>query len=259
MIDNFGVIDALSLNLPRLSYESNKDETYFRAKLAMLLQLSISALAKRREIIGEAIDRGLLPLLAQNPSILSSEHMPAIINLVGLNEAISNLIGEKAAQPDKKDLMEKVIGTASKFMDEKARKVGGEMELSILKSDGSERFYTLDIEKYGKSIVDTKGGKSAYSQIPCVQDADLNNESLIDELRLLSRSLTGGFSTIIDVPPNSRSDLIEKVISEAYSRLNFFKINKKISICKKCGAKFSVEVGRCKVCKSMALIYYFTS
>ncbi|NWG09693.1 MAG: helix-turn-helix domain-containing protein [Nitrososphaerales archaeon] len=258
-INNFGTINALSLNLPRLSYESNKDETYFRAKLAMLLQLSISALAKRREIVGEAIDKGLLPILAQNPSVISLDHMPAIINLVGLNESISNLIGEKATQLDKRALMEKVIETALKFMGEEARKVGGEMGLSMLKSDSSERFYALDIERYGKSIVVTKGGKNTYSQIPFIQDADLTNENFIDELNYLSKSLRGGFSTIIDIPSKSGVDVIERTIFEVDGKLDFFKINKKITICKKCGAKFAMEVDRCKVCNSIALTYYFTA
>ena len=35
--DNISVLHNLSINLPRLSYESNQDETYFRAKLSMLM------------------------------------------------------------------------------------------------------------------------------------------------------------------------------------------------------------------------------
>jgi len=35
--DNVSVLHNLGINLPRLSYESNQDETYFRAKLAMLM------------------------------------------------------------------------------------------------------------------------------------------------------------------------------------------------------------------------------
>ena len=36
-------LHLLSINLPRLAYESNKDETYFRAKLALMIKPSLAA------------------------------------------------------------------------------------------------------------------------------------------------------------------------------------------------------------------------
>ncbi|MCP8313859.1 MAG: hypothetical protein H3Z53_05750 [archaeon] len=182
--------------------------------------------------------------------------MPAIINLVGLNEAIMNLADEKTTQQEKKAITEKVIGTAIKFTDEKTRKPEEKTGVAILQSDSAERFYNLDLEKYGKSIVITKDGKNAYSQVPCIQGTDLYNENLINELSYLSRNLSGGFSTIIDIPTKADIDSVEKTISEAIGKLDHFKLNKKITICKNCGAKFSIEVERCKVCKSTALAHY---
>ena len=35
-------LHLLSINLPRLAYESNKDETYFRAKLALMIKPSLA-------------------------------------------------------------------------------------------------------------------------------------------------------------------------------------------------------------------------
>ena len=251
-IDSFSLIHSLSLNLPRLSYESNKDETYFRAKMAMLLQLSMSALAKRRKMVGEVVNKGLLPILAQNQNIISVDYMPAVINLVGLDEAIMNLTDEKTTQQEKKSITEKVIGTARKFVEED-RKLEEKMGIAILPSDGAERFYNLDLEKYGKSIVSTKYGKNAYSQVPYIQGTDLHNENLVNELNYLSRNLSGGFSTIIDIPTKADMDFVVKTISEAIGKLDHFKLNRQITICKNCGAKFPIEVERCKVCKSTAL------
>ena len=257
-IDSFSLIHSLSLNLPRLSYESNRDETYFRAKMAMLLQLSMSALAKRRKMVGEVINKGLLPILAQNQNIISVDYMPAIINLVGLDEAIMNLTDEKTPQQEKKAITEKVIKTAIKFVEENG-KLEEKMGIAILQSDGAERFYNLDLEKYGKSIVITKYGKSAYSQVPYIQCADLHNENLINELNYLSRNLSGGFSTVIDIPTNADIDFVVKTISEVIGKLDHFKLNRQITICKNCGAKFPIEVERCKVCKSTALAYHSTA
>ncbi|MGQ9469173.1 MAG: anaerobic ribonucleoside-triphosphate reductase [Nitrososphaerales archaeon] len=258
-IDNFSLIHSLSLNLPRLSYGSNKDETYFRAKMVMLLQLSMSAIAKRRKMIGEMINKGLLPMLAQNQNIISVDYMPAIINLVGLNEAVMNLTDEDATQQEKKAIIEKVIETAIKFVGEKTGKLEEKTSIAILQNDSAERFYNLDLEKYGKSVVITKDGKNAYSQIPYIRDTDLYNENLINELSYLSRNLNGGFSTIIDIPTKADVDFVEKTILEAIGKLDHFKLNKKIAICKNCGAKSPIEVGRCKVCESTALAHYSTA
>jgi len=257
-INSFSLIHSLSLNLPRLSYESNRDETYFRAKMVMLLQLSVNALAKRRKMVGEVINKGLLPILAQNQNVVSIDYMPAIINLVGLNEAIMNLTDEKTTRQEKKVITEKVIGTAIKLVEENKR-VEEKAGIAILQSDGAERFYNLDLEKYGKSVVIPKDGKNTYSQVPYIKDTDLYDQNLIDELSYLSRSLSGGFTTVIDIPTKADIDFIGKMISEAIGKLDHFKLNKKITVCKNCGAKFSVEVERCKICKSTALAHYSTA
>ena len=34
-------LQSISINLPRLAFESNKDETYFRARLALLMKPAI--------------------------------------------------------------------------------------------------------------------------------------------------------------------------------------------------------------------------
>ncbi len=257
-IDSFSLIHSLSLNLPRLSYESNKDETYFRAKMAMLLQLSMNALVKRRKMVGEVISKGLLPILAQNQNIISVDYMPAIINLVGLDEAIMNLTDEKTTQQEKKVITEKVIRTAIKFVEEN-RKLEEKMGVAVLPSDGAERFYNLDLEKYGKSVVVAKYGENAYSQVPYIQGTDLYNEDLVNRLNYLSKNLSGGFSANIDIPTKADLDSLEKTISEATGKLDHFKLNKRITICKNCGAKYPIEIDRCKVCKSTALVRHSTA
>ncbi|ABK78382.1 oxygen-sensitive ribonucleoside-triphosphate reductase [Cenarchaeum symbiosum A] len=42
-------LESVSVNLPRLALESNKDETYFRARLALLMKPALSAMAMRKK------------------------------------------------------------------------------------------------------------------------------------------------------------------------------------------------------------------
>ncbi|KKK68661.1 hypothetical protein LCGC14_2941820, partial [marine sediment metagenome] len=44
---------SLSINLPRLAFESNKDETYFRARLALLMKPALSSMSLRKKDIAD--------------------------------------------------------------------------------------------------------------------------------------------------------------------------------------------------------------
>ncbi|KAF6244015.1 ArsR family transcriptional regulator, partial [Nitrosopumilus sp. b1] len=59
-------LQSISINLPRLAFESNKDETYFRARLALLMKPALSSMALRKKDISDLTRRGLNPILAKN-------------------------------------------------------------------------------------------------------------------------------------------------------------------------------------------------
>ena len=51
-------LQSVSINLPRLAFESNKDETYFRARLALLMKPALASMASRRKNISDLTRRG---------------------------------------------------------------------------------------------------------------------------------------------------------------------------------------------------------
>src|SRR5215210_2264961 len=80
-------LHSLSINLPRLAYQSNKDETYFRTKLALLMRPSINALLLKKEILLENIRQDLLPSLSNTIGFPQLGTTSIIINLTGLDES----------------------------------------------------------------------------------------------------------------------------------------------------------------------------
>ena len=106
-------LHEVAINLPKLSYESNKDEAYFRAKVALMLKIAISTLSKRRSIIDDITGKGLLPFLNTNIGIISSQKIPLIINLTGINEAINNLLGSESTDKEKTKLAGNILDTAN--------------------------------------------------------------------------------------------------------------------------------------------------
>src|SRR5208283_3281592 len=97
-------------------------------KLALVLQTAVNALARRKEQVVESLRLGLLPVLSQLPIVSSIEDLPLVINMVGLNEAISSLMGgERGAGSDslsRQEISLKILETGSKVALEKAAKLG---------------------------------------------------------------------------------------------------------------------------------------
>ena len=56
------LLGSLAINLPRLAFESNKDETYFRARLALLMKPALDSMAKRNKNISNLIRLGVNPI-----------------------------------------------------------------------------------------------------------------------------------------------------------------------------------------------------
>ena len=63
-------LGSLTINLPRLAFESNKDETYFRARLALLIKPAIDSMVIRKKDISDLTRRGINPLLNGNTQFM---------------------------------------------------------------------------------------------------------------------------------------------------------------------------------------------
>ncbi len=159
--DNVSVLHNLGINLPRLSYESNQDETYFRAKLSMLMGVAADALVTRRHLLERVMNKGLLPALSFGSDSVSSEVMPLIMNLVGLDEALFGL-NKETTLAARADLAAKILGTASQSASEKSGR-GERLGIALIEEDGAARLAALDSERYGRANLQSLE-RRGYSQ-----------------------------------------------------------------------------------------------
>ncbi|MDX1447247.1 anaerobic ribonucleoside-triphosphate reductase, partial [Lishizhenia sp.] len=104
-------LQSLSINLPRLAFESNKDETYFRARLALLMKPALSSMSLRKKDISDLTRRGLNPILAGNTQYMQRSSTTLIVNLVGLREAVFNILGYEDNK-EGRAVLHKVLETA---------------------------------------------------------------------------------------------------------------------------------------------------
>ncbi len=253
--DNVSVLHGLSLNLPRLAYDSNQDETYFRAKLALLIGVAADALSTRRRLVERTLKRGLLPSLAGGSDAVTSDTMPLIMNMVGLEETLAALIRDPTTA-SRYELADKIVGTATQVATDKSTRID-RLGTGMLELDGALRLATLDAEKYGKANLQPLQ-KGAYTQAPRLVLADLENPEKVDYMTKLSTGLRGGLSITLD---GSAEEVrgIYNLILNATPKLPCFKVDRTISVCRNCGAKLPQNATRCRRCKSVATTQYSTA
>ena len=250
-------LGSLSINLPRLAFESNKDETYFRARLALLMRPALDSMALRKKSVSNLIRLGFNPILAANTQNMQRSVVSLVINLVGLPNAVYGVLGFK---DDKKGqgILHKVIETAVDIASKKDKDLGINIIVCMTESDGSERFIALDGGKYGKNSVLQITDTETYSQ-GLVLDIDklsslTGKSAVITEYNKIGKILNGSFLIQITIPKGTKAGDIKKVIEKGASITSSFKPVMQVLICGNCGFKDEKLGDKCPACKSTYII-----
>lgn len=251
----FPVAHSLSINLPRVSYDSSKDETYFKAKVAMQIQIAVQALDYRKRMMAESAKKGLLPALSSNPSIISMENMPLIINLVGLNESLVQLAGEKVSGSSKRKMAEDIIQSAVKVSSDRGKKMGNIVGVSMLEDSASSRFATIDGERFGKPGGGQQKERPAYGSGEFLSPDELEDEETAQYVRMLSTGLNGGLYACLTPAKTLTGEELLDLLSQANRSIPFYRLQPIVTICRSCGLKMVGRAGRCRSCRSTSLIH----
>ncbi|WP_458745618.1 anaerobic ribonucleoside-triphosphate reductase [Candidatus Nitrosocosmicus sp. T] len=236
-------LHSLSINLPRLAYQSNKDETYFRTKLALLMRPSINTLLLKKEILLENIRQDILPTLSNTIGFPQLGTTSIIINLTGLDESIHDILGFSKDMGF--DIVKKVVKTANDVLLDFGQDNTDKFGVSIINDSSSTRFVDLDSEKFGKLTHDFK----SYSQGLVITKKMLDEEdSLSKNIIELDNLMTGGLYIKLltgDVSPQEMVKLLHKAIHI----IPCFDIFEENRICSICGTRV-VSSDVCSVCGS---------
>ena len=250
-------LGSVSINLPRLAFESNKDETYFRARLALLLKPTISSMTLRNKGVSDLIRLGINQILAGNTQYMQRSSVSFVVNLVGLHNAVYGILGYDNNK-EGKEIIHKVIQTAVDVAAKKGKELGVDVLIGMTQSDGSNRFITLDGEKYGKDSVLNIASNEAYSE-GITLDAGIITKLTaksdeIAECNKIATTLNGSMLVQLNIPKGTKANEIKKVIEKASSLISSFKPVMKVPICGNCGLKDEKLVDKCPACKSPFII-----
>ncbi len=243
-------LHALSVNLPRLAYESNKDETYFRAKLALMIKPSLAAMYLRKKAVLDNVRRGLLPTFsaATQSSQLASSNI--VINLTGTRESVYSILGYDEANGGQ-DIMQKVLKTTVEVAASQGKQAGEDaVGVAMVFDDSGTRFANLDSEKYGKISLMQSQNTTSYSQGMTISGKDLAGKSsaLIKECTAIDRLMNGGFAASLDLTDLSLAEVRGAI--EAASELQFFRPRIRLAACSTCGQRVKISAEKCDACKS---------
>jgi hypothetical protein len=245
-------LQSLSINLPRIAYQSNKDETYFRARLVLLLKPLLSIISQRFLSISDLIQKGTTPIISQTTSSLQMGKLEAMINLVGIEESVYDILGY-SRENNGNDIIKKIIHTAVDIINEqrKENQENGEIGITMLKDESAYRFKELDNEKYGKSItISNDENIISYSQGLKINGSNILSNSLdIDSIIQYYSSIENllkGVSIDVDITDITKFEDIKKVIKSS-ANIPFFHLTLNFSLCNICGERF--DIPNLKICQ----------
>ena len=250
-------LGSLTINLPRLAFESNKDETYFRARLALLIKPAIDSMILRKKDISDLTRRGINPLLSKNTQFMQKNSMSLILNLVGLNEAVFSILGHKDDK-EGRAILYKVLQTAVDVALKKGKESGVNVTVAMVDTDGISRFTTLDSEKYGKNSVQNSTSSGLYSQGFSIDPAKLKELTAKNELiqgsNNISKILNGGLLLKVNFEKKTKSGDIKSAIEKISLLTSSFKPVLNVPVCGNCGFKGEKLVDKCPTCKSQYIL-----
>lgn len=261
-----GCLGYVTINLPRITYESGEDKTKFFEIFRERFEMATRALEIKDRALKQH-DKGLLPFLMQSVNgdhYFRLENCSRIINLAGLKEALEAFNEKSIRESEKKlEFAEEIMQNILAYIQKTGRKRGKRLSTAImLDFEASERLVQLDIERYGIAKVRFSGTreKPFYSTINklILQDGKISPEPSIFERKM--RGLHGGNLTVIDLgevehKPDELMSLTKQIF-EVYN-MEFLTYNRKLTYCVNCKRSWFGLLHKCPSCGSTSTLTVF--
>ena len=265
-----GSIGVVTLNLPRIGYLS-KDEDEFFERLENIMQVAKDSLEIKRKVLEAFTENGLYPYsrrylrnVKEGYGKYWKNHF-STIGLVGINEAIVNLLGVNIASPEGKDFAVKALSFMRETLVSFQSETGHIYNLEATPAEGtSYRLARIDRRKHpditvaNQRLVTSQHAEPFYtnsSQLPVDYEGDLFDA--LEHQESLQTLYTGG--TVFHIFLGERlpswesaAELIRKVTWN--SRLPYFTLTPTFSICPTHGYTTG-EHKKCPLCGANCEVY----
>src|SRR5271157_5776187 len=265
-----GSIGVVTLNIPRIGYLS-KDEDDFFERLEKLMETAKESLEIKRKVLEAFTDNGLYPYsrrylrhIKEGYGKYWKNHF-STIGIVGVNEAIINLLGQNIASRDGQAFAVKMLTFMRNRLADYQEQTGSIYNLEATPAEGtSYRLARIDKKRYRDIIFANQKQVAAdhaepfytnSSQLPVDFAGDLFEA--LDHQETLQTLYTGGtvFHIFLGERLNSwkaAAELIKKVSWN--SKLPYFTLTPTFSVCPTHGYQ-SGEHKQCPTCLANCEVY----
>ncbi|MGA2680692.1 MAG: anaerobic ribonucleoside-triphosphate reductase [Candidatus Bathyarchaeia archaeon] len=265
-----GCLGCVTINLPRIGLECEKDKNKFFDLVRERFELSARALGIKSGILKQ-FGRNSLPFLLRNGGgdvYFRLENSSRMINLAGFRETVEAFTGKGMNSEEARAFGAETIQTILSFKQKIGRKYGKRLYPVIL-SDGepAQRLAQLDIDRFGVAKVKFSGTRERpyYSTARRFQIKTLGETlSLATDQLETSQKMkglnAGGTLEIIelesaDFKAEALMDLTRRLIEN--ESLDFFIYNRIISYCGNCKKSWFGTLHKCQCCGSMSALATF--
>lgn len=260
-----GNIAPITINLPRIGIEANKDINKFFEILQNRLTLAKEALLHRYSILkklkvkdlpfvaGQGLMRGSEDLMPDDSIEPILKQGTWAIGFIGLAETLYALIGSHNGETDEaRNLGLKII----KFIREYTDKLIEETQLNwscyATPAEGlSGKFIKKDKKIYGiiKGVTDKEYYTNSF-HIPVNYNISIKDK--IDIEAPYHKLCNAGHISYIELDDSPSPEVIMEIINYAYKRTNisYIGINFHIRYCKECGTSIENNLNSCPKCNS---------
>ncbi len=264
-----GSIGVVTLNMPRIGYLS-KDEDEFFERLEDMMEVAKDSLETKRKVLEAFTESGLYPYSRRYLRNVKEKEQKywknhfSTIGLVGLNEAIMNLLGGSIATLDGLDFAMRVLTFMREKLSDFQEQTDSIYNLEATPAEGtSYRLARIDKRRYPDILVANErnlkqGAQPFYtnsSQLPVDYEGDLFEA--LEHQDKLQTLYTGGTVFHIFLGERLHSwkaavDLVKKVALN--SHLPYFTLTPTFSICSTHGY-VSGEHKQCPTCGAKCEVY----
>ena len=263
-----GNIAPITINLPRIGIEANKDINKFFeilqnrltfAKEALLHRYSILKKLKVKDlpfVAGQGLMRGSEDLMPDDSIEPILKQGTWAIGFIGLAETLYALIGSHNGETDEaRNLGLKII----KFIREYTDKLVEETQLNwscyATPAEGlSGKFIKKDKKIYGiiKGVTDKEYYTNSF-HIPVNYNISIKDK--IDIEAPYHKLCNAGHISYIELDDSPSPEVIMEIINYAYKRTNisYIGINFHIRYCKECGTSIENNLNSCPKCNSKSI------
>lgn len=264
-----GSIGVVTLNLPRLALKS-KTEEEFMAGLEHLLQLAKESLEIKRKALERFTDANLYPYtkyylrnIKQGFGVYWKNHF-STIGVIGMNEALLNLLNKDIASEEGRAFAEKVLDVMRGRLADFQEETGNNYNLEATPAEGTTyRLAQIDKKDFPKTAHFANGiGKEvehAFYTNSTHLPVNYTNDvfELLDLQDTLQTKYTGG--TVIHFFLGERVDdpeLVKKLVKIICQnhQLPYFTFSPSFSICKNHGY-IRGECDTCEKCGASCEVY----